>query len=262
MKLKDVIRSVQQDLPITMRMDKWLSDNPNPVYSDEAIEFSRKVFTKEVGGQRQRRMPIRSSAMGMCQRRRVFSALGVDEAKEIDAKLGNIFGTGNFLHLKWQMAGLTEGWLSEAEIPVELDHMKLGGTLDGRLDNGDGFEFKTIHSMGYGRIMTYGPKTDHVLQVHSYMYMDPTITAFSIVYEDKNTGEWREYRVERDEKIIKDVDREVGALNVALDTRKLPKVLNDYETKEGATYRQCPFKDVCLKVKKWPTVVKGQVVGL
>ncbi len=148
MKLKDVIRSVQQNLPITMRMDKWLAENPNPVYSPEAIEFSRQVFTKEVGGQRDNRQPFRASAMGMCARRRIFSALGVAEAREIDAKLGNIFGTGNFLHLKWQMAGLTEGWLARAEMPIDMPHMHFGGTLDGRLYDGSGFEFKTIPTMG------------------------------------------------------------------------------------------------------------------
>jgi hypothetical protein len=262
MKLKDIIRSVQNELPITMRMDKWLADNPNPKYSDEAVEFSRKVFTQEVGGSRSRRQPFRSSSMGFCSRRRIFSALGVDEASSIDAKLGNIFGTGNFLHLKWQMAGLTEGWLAEAEIPMDMPELRFGGTLDGKLFDGSGFEFKTIHSMGYSRVMTYGPKDLHIIQVHSYMTIDKSIEEFSIVYEDKNTGEWREYRVKKDPKIMKAVDTELGKLNEALDLKKLPKMLHDCETKEGATYRQCPFKDVCPKVKKWPVVLKGQVMGV
>lgn len=237
-----------------MRMDKWLSDNPNPVYSPEAIEFSRQVFTKEVGGDRARKQPFRSSAMGMCQRRRIFAAAGVPEAKTVDAKLGNIFGTGNFLHLKWQMAGLTEGWLAQAEIPMDLPAMRFGGTLDGKLFDGSGFEFKTIHSMGFGNVMTHGPKPIHITQVHSYMYIDKSIEAFSIVYEDKNTGEWREFRVDRDQKLIDQVDRELGALIEFYENRKLPKILPDCQTQEGSTYRNCPFKDMCLKQKNWPTV--------
>jgi hypothetical protein len=240
-KLKDVIRAVQQELPITPRMEAWLGANPNPVYSDRALQFAEQVLSQQVGGSAARAQPFRSSGVGLCVRRRLLSAAGVPEAGTIESKLANIFATGAFLHLKWQLAGLTEGWLAEAEVRVDAPHLYFGGTLDGLVYDGSGFEFKT--------------KDIHIRQVHAYMMLQK-IDAFSIVYEDKNTAEWREYRVHRDEKIIREIDRELGLLVESYVERKLPKMLHDCETKEGATYRSCPFKDSCPTFKKWPVVVK------
>jgi hypothetical protein len=248
-KLKDIVRSVQQDLPITMRMDDWLTQ-PNPLYSDKAKTLASAVFNQELGGNRRRKQPFRSSSMGMCKRRRLFAGAGFAEHGAIDAKLGNIFGTGNFLHLKWQMAGLTEGWLSEAEIALDKPSVRFGGTLDGKLFDGSGFEFKTIHSAGFAQVMAYGPKALHVLQVHSYMLLDESITAFSIVYEDKGTSEWREFRVQRDDQTISVVNEELEILNRHWEQKSLPKMLPDCETKEGSTYRNCPFREICPKMRR------------
>lgn len=253
MKLKDIIRSVQQDLPITMRMDSWLTQ-PNPTYSQTALEFAQAALSHQVGGNRERKQPFRSSSMGFCQRRRLFTAAGVAEHGSIDSKLGNIFGTGNFLHLKWQMAGLTEGWLAEAEIPLDDPALRLGGTLDGKLFDGSGFEFKTIHTSGYSQVMTLGPKPLHIRQVHTYMVLDASIEAFSVVYEDKNSGEWREFRVNKDMAVYREVDTEIYELNMAYEAKKLPPILPMCSTKEGSDYRQCPFRDVCLKQRDWPVV--------
>lgn len=256
MKLKDVIRSVQQELPITARMDNWLHANPNPVYSERALQFAQQVLSQQVGGSSARAQPFRSSGIGLCVRRRLLAAAGVPEAGTIEAKLANIFATGAFLHLKWQMAGLTEGWLAKAEIRVDASHLYFGGTLDGILFDGSGFEFKTINSNGFGQVMAYGPKDLHVRQVHAYMLLKPEIEAFSVVYEDKNTGEWREFRVHKDPKVLREIDRELAHLVEHYESHKLVPMLHDCETKEGSTYRNCPFRESCPTFKKWPVIVK------
>lgn len=256
-KLSQLIRAVQDDLPITLRHERWLQSNSEAHYSPEAIAFAQRALSGEFSNRP--RMRFRSSSTGMCARKRIFSAIGVPEADRIDSKLSNIFHTGNMLHLKWQLAGLTEGWLKEAEVAADNPNINFGGTLDGILHDGSGFEFKSINDRGFADTWA-NPKPVHVRQVHAYMYLRKDISAFSIIYENKNTGEWREFRVQRDDSIIREIDREVGQLNTAFEARKLPPVLADCKNQTGSTYRNCPFKDMCLGTKKWPKVVGNIVI--
>lgn len=250
--LKDLIKSVKDDLPITVPYDRWISDNPNPVWSDKAIQLADDVYHQRVGGQRTRATLFRSSGAGTCPRRRMLKAIGIPEKSTIDGKLGNIFLTGNALHLKWQMAGLTAGWLAEAEVAKERVDLNFGGTLDGVLIDGSGFELKSINDRGFRDVMDNGPKALHLRQTHSYMLLDPSIEKFSVVYENKNDGEWREFRIDRDPVIYQEIEAEVHELNAMYQNHQLPKVKPDCSTREGAEYRNCPFKDVCLTMKRWP----------
>lgn len=257
MKLSEIIRAVQSDLPITMRHEKWLAHNSDPKYSKEAVAFAQEALS---GTYTYRpRMLFRSSGVGTCARRRMFAAAGVAEERSVEPKLANIFHTGQFLHLKWQMAGLTEGWLKEAEVVADDPALQFGGTLDGILHDGSGFEFKTINSRSHN-FTWKDPKPEHVRQVHAYMYLRRDIERFSIIYENKDTAEWREMRVEKDPRLIKDIDREVGLLQQSYEERKLPPVLDECKGKAGTKYRQCPFREICLQQKRWPTVVEGKVV--
>lgn len=258
MRLPDIVRAVQTDLPITMMHDVWLGKNAQPRYSEQAVEFGKRALTGEF--QSRKRMPFRASATGMCLRRRIFSALEVTEAKFIDSKLANIFHTGNFLHLKWQMAGLTAGWLTEAEVVADNPATKCSGTLDGIVHDGSGFEFKTINSRNH-TFTWRDPKELHIRQVHAYMYLRPDIDKFSIIYENKDTAEWREMRVHKDPRIIHQIDRETYELNQAFTNRVLPPVLPDCAQRTGSVYKNCPFASVCLAVKKWPVVVNHLIVG-
>lgn len=251
--LKDLIKAVKNDLPITVPYDRWISDNPNPVWSASALQLAQDVYTGKVGGHRKRKTLFRSSGAGTCPRRRMFSAIGVPEKLTIDGKLGNIFLTGNALHLKWQMAGLTAGWLAEAEVPKDREDLNFGGTLDGVLSDGSGFELKSINDRGYRDVMDNGPKPLHLRQTHSYMLLDPAIDMFSVVYENKNDGEWKEFRIRRDEELYLAIEDEIRELNALYQARQLPPVLNSCSTREGAEYRNCPFKDMCLETKRWPS---------
>lgn len=244
--LSQLIRSVQQDLPITVKHEQWLAQNSNPTYSPEALDLARKVLSGEV--MNRKRMLFRSSSTGFCERRRIIAALGIEEPPLEDSKLVNIFHNGNFLHLKWQMAGLTAGWLAEAEVVADDPSINFGGTLDGILCDGSGFEFKTINDRGHmGTWMD--PKPLHVKQVHAYMVLRPDIEKFSIVYENKYTSEWREMRVQKDPKILRQVNNELGSLLEYWEERKLPPVLTDCRAKKGTEYRQCPFSGPCLESK-------------
>ena len=246
-----MIKAIQQDLPITMRMEKWLTENSNLNYSPEALEFAQEALSGTAGSQRRRKRMFRASSAGYCKRKQIFSILGMPQRREVDSGLSNIFATGNYLHLKWQMAGLTEGWLTQAEIPVDREDINAGGTMDGMTYVGTGFEFKTINSRGYQKVTNFGPLKHHLYQTHWYMFL-ADIEGFSIIYENKDTGDWREFKVDRDESLIDKAKEEIGYLNNALANKELPDMQYDCMNQTGTTYRNCPFRDICAKTQSWP----------
>lgn len=247
--LSELLKAVKNDLPITVRHDQWLTRNANAKYSTQAIEFARKALSHQVGGNRDRISSFRSSGTGSCHRRQVFRFLNFAEHQATDAGTSNIFHTGNMLHLKWQMAGLTEGWLVEAEVACMNEDLRFGGTLDGILYDGSGFEFKSINSRGWSSVMNYGVKEEHLLQVHAYMVLRPEIEKFSVVYENKDNGEWREFRIQKDEEHYRQVRGEIDQLNHYIDRQQLPVMLPDCEKQEGRVFRQCPYREICPATK-------------
>lgn len=251
--LTQMIKSVQTDLPITMRHERWITANSDPIYSEEALLFAEKALAGEVGGKRSRQRLFRASGVGSCERKQLFTRIGVARAESVDSKLNNIFHTGSFLHLKWQMAGLTEGWLKYAEVVAERPDLGIGGTLDGIQDDEiTGFEFKSINSRGYGFVMDHGPTDKNLEQVDTYFLLREELERFSVVYENKDTGDWREYLVRRDEARVAAARERVEKLVARLENRSLPPVLPLCQTKEGSEYRQCPYRDRCLTTKRWP----------
>jgi hypothetical protein len=246
-----MVTAVKGDLPITVMHEKWLTENPDPVYSDRALEFAAMQLSGKSGSQRLRKRMFRASSANTCPRRQVLTYISIPVRREITSTLGNIFATGNFLHLKWQMQGLTAGWLADAEVPFDVDELHAGGTADGVLYTGGGFEFKSINDRGYGNVMTYGPKEDHLEQTDNYMFLGG-LDHYSIVYENKNNGEWREFLHRRDDARMLAVAERFDRLNQHVEDKKLPVVLEDCKHEEGQKFRQCPFRDSCLKIKMWP----------
>jgi hypothetical protein len=247
--LRDSLRAKESALVISERQEKWLAHNANPTYSDEALEFAQMVLSSEVGGNRARKASFRASALGSCPRKQALKAAGAKSAESISARTSSIFATGNFLHLKWQMQGLTEGWLKEAEVPVDSENYDFGGTLDGVLYDDSLFEFKSINPRGYADVNEWGPKKLHIRQAHGYMWLK-NLTAVSFVYENKADQEWREFRIERDDRIIDSIIQEIEALEGHNETKTLPLMLDQCIDQKGMEYRYCEFKDACFGAKE------------
>lgn len=249
MKFNDLINAVQADLPISRRHEEWLEHDS--IYTPQALKFAQDVLSHDVGGSRRRSTSFRGSSLHECQRKLILRTTKVSRSKrEISTKLRNIFNTGHFLHLKWQMAGLSAGWLEKAEIPYQDLRLDFGGTLDGILWDGSLFEFKSINDYGYKSVLSYGPKTEHLLQATSYMHL-AHLSHCSFVYENKNTGEWKEFRVAKDEKIVTEILDNLQHLNELKMYKRLPEPLEKCIDKEGP-YTQCEFNKVCLQLREWP----------
>lgn len=189
-----------------------------------------------------------ASAAGTCPRKRQFDYLGMPKLRPSEKGM-NIFANGDYMHIRHQAFGMVAGYINGAEVPVALPEYNLLGTMDGTLTNGNGLELKSINTRGFSEVMTFGPKPDHVMQMHSYM-LASGLQAFHVVYEDKNTQHLKEILVRRDEKIINAVREELEALNKATNERRLIPMLQECLNSKGA-YNWCDYREGCEDAS-WP----------
>jgi hypothetical protein len=243
-----------QGLPITMKQEAWLAipEEERP-WSPEAIQFSQDVLSGKIGGKSVRTTPYRASGTGKCSRMRQFAAQQVPTPNNYTTKLINIFLTGDFLHLKWQMMGLTAGWLKAAEVRIQDEDGLVSGTMDGIVIDDSILEVKSINDRGFKNIYDFGVPQGHYYQSHQYM-ITSGLPFVSFIYENKNDGEWMEFRVEQNPETTKNVIREIEMLVEESEKRILREPLESCIDKEGSVYRQCPFKDVCLSIRKWSDI--------
>lgn len=252
MSLVEKVRTAQ--LPVTMRHEAFLAKG-DPRYSSEAVLFASAQLRRDVGGQRKgRERKWRASGIGSCMRKRMFERMGVKHSNTPSTKSQNVFNNGNFAHLRWQMAGLTEGWLLEAEVPA--DTPLLGTTMDGIIWDGSILEFKSINTRGYRQVREYGVDYKHASQVHA-MFLASGKRSASVIYEDKNDQEWSEYRVEYDQAIADDVQREIDLLEDGWQRHSLPPELPKCIDKDGMEWRNCAFRDICPLMTSWAKAAKA-----
>lgn len=185
---------------------------------------------------------LSASGAGRCQRERQFAYLGKTRRKP-EPRGANIFANGDYVHLRHQVAGLVAGYLSEVEYFVSNEEWGLTGTADAITTEGDIAEFKSINARGYAQVVTWGPKRDHEEQIHSYMLLTGIDTAW-LLYENKDTQQLKEFRVDRDEFLMDKVKRELAEVKEANERRELLPMLEPCKTREGQ-WRWCDYRDIC-----------------
>jgi hypothetical protein len=247
-KFKDLIRAINQDKPVTVRHESWLEKNADPKYSAEAIAFAAaELASSENSNNNSKTQMFRASGMNSCMRQRIFHRSGMEQQNPPNARTANIFHTGNFIHLKWQMAGMTEGWLVEPEVEMECADLQLRGHTDGVLYDDSLLEIKSINSRGFDKVYKDGIKEDHKMQATSYLYMQDK-KFISFIYENKDNQEWYEIRYERNSKDEDEMLKQMKMLVNYWQEDKLPKILSSCERQEGTNYNYCPFKKSCLEL--------------
>jgi hypothetical protein len=233
-----------QSKPITPRHLAWLRQS-YPKYSAEALEFAQWTLS----GQRPQRKAklLNASGFGRCMRERVFDWLKVERERDFSVELKNTFETGNFMHLKWQMAGLTEGWLIQPEEDFTDYLHRYGARIDGVIFTGDLFEYKSCKEYDYKRVVKENrPMYDHMGQTH-YAMMLSGITEASIVYENKADGSWTEFPVKQSDHFTVAVEDELDEFTNSREANELPAMrpqCADPEQRDG-TYERCAFRDIC-----------------
>jgi hypothetical protein len=232
---------------ITPEHEDWLRHHHNASYSPAALSYLQQQLANSP---RLRTGTFSASAAGSCVRAQQFEFVGLSRAP-LTPKQISILYNGTFMHYRWQLAGLTAGWLSGAEIPINDNAAGLIGTADGLHRDGGVVEFKSINAFGYSNIRTFGIKDRHRWQVQAYMYGLDQERAL-VIYENKDTQSWTEFNIERDQTMIDAIIRTTDQM------WNMTHVGQLYEPKEkcidqtGTEYHQCPYRHRCLDIKVMP----------
>ena len=257
--LKKLLKSHQEsDLLVTPRYEQYLSTHQNILVDEVVGEFVKSELTTP---QRNRRMTFSASSRGACPREQVFQFTSLKAIPKINTDLYAIFHQGTFMHLKWQALLMDAGILDEVEISTDVERYRLTGTVDGAgevpashvlRDRYDrfGWELKSINARGYQWVLDRGPNQHHLLQIHAYM-LATEMRVWSLIYENKDTQQYKEFIVHFDREIAERVEDELEYLNKCVDDQVLPPILDECLEKKGA-YTKCAFAHACLSQTDWP----------
>lgn len=197
------------------------------------------------------------SGLGGCPRRMLFGYAG---APQIPADTGSmeIFDHGTIVGLRWQIEGITMGWMQEAEVWVEDPDLLVGGSLDGMNADGSVFEMKSAAPSVFNKVVSEqrAPKFEHLMQTTTYMMLAGADHA-SIVYEDRAYGNFHEFRIERDPKIEREAIRRLRSYGRYVEDDVLPDMLAECEMRVGKAYKWCPYRKICPTVS---TVSEAQAM--
>lgn len=235
-------------LLVTDRHEDWLKSHANLSYTPDALAFAARELST---GDRDRRFGFSASSLGSCPRAQQLTFLGV-ERNTLRPRQHQVAHNGNFMHLRWQMAGISAGWLAEPEVPIPENKFGLSGTMDGVLDTGQGLELKSCNAHAFSGVNSFGPKTEHLFQVHTYM-LATNINVFSLIYENKDTQFWKEFVVERNEGLIAKVKELALMLNARTNAHELFPILDKCEVEEGWQYEWCDKRVACKAMETWPS---------
>lgn len=203
-----------------------------------------------------------------CSRAQVFSYLGFEQADSRE-EWKQMADAGSWLHYKWQYEGLAAGWLVETEIQIDIPEWELRGAVDGLCVDDSIFELKTLgtdkfmgrkHTLPVAKWET--PMRDHIRQVHAYMHATGTKAA-SIVYVDRDSNAFREFRVHWDPAIFEELDSFVKSMQSHVEAKTLPAMLSGCQqvleerrnpgafdtpvakTAAGRKFNFCNYREVC-----------------
>ena len=222
---------IETGLPVTQWVQEW-RDAGEP-YTSEAILHVAHIKIKDKLSERRSdgSNRFRPSMIGnTCARAQVFSYLGLEQAPGRE-EWEQMAHTGSELHYAWQEQGLSAGWLSEVEVEIDIPKWRLRGQADGLCKDRSIFELKTIGSDKFwgkrNNLPVFKwehPVAEHVRQVTAYMHALDTEQA-SIVYVDRDSNAFREFRVTFDAGLFEAMDEMVGMMIGHVDEGTLPPIL-------------------------------------
>jgi hypothetical protein len=252
--LKDTMHMETSELLVTPRVTQFLYDNPQGLtlnragtaLSRDSKRIISEVMDKGFAGNEDRTGRFGASARGTCERKQMFTFLGMPVHRIQDPELSNLFNDGKYRHLKWQIMGLQSGALTDVEVGIAMPALRMRSSIDG-VNEDEGFIFELKGDRYPARMMEKSGGVDekHDLQIHS-MFIMTGYDLCSYVVEDKSSQNWREVVVEKNKATTRKVLDEMNRLNQSVDDKVLPEPLAACKVKEGP-YKTCPFAVQCIK---------------
>lgn len=236
-----------QDLVVTGPHYEWQERREDEQIPNEAA-LAHVVRTLLGQYKKARKGRFSPSSMGECARRIVFGYAGAPQ-EPANPELDEMAAHGTFGHLRWQVEGITLGYMKDAEVWAEDKDLLVGGSMDGILYDDSLFELKTKAPGAYSRVVTdaAAPTWANKLQVHTYFLLSGMDWA-SVVYENRAYGSFFEFRIARDAKVEKEVIRRLNAYRRHVEDDVLPPQLGDCEIKMGGVFQSCPYRKICHTV--------------
>ena len=253
MKFSETIKHSKHETVVSERHDAWAMENANAKYSDAAREFALGQLQAVP---RKRSGTYSASSLGACGRQQQFGYIGLPQIAP-SSRGAAIFHNGSFMHLRWQMEGITEGWLREAEVAIPENDYRLSGTMDGICDDGSILELKSINDNGFRSVLAFGPQKKHLMQGYAYA-LATGIKRVVFLYENKNDQEYREFVVDITEEHLEEAKDRAKYLWEKTDKRELIGPLSKCIDKEGFDYKYCPFRDQCLGIRSWNDAIRAK----
>lgn len=245
MSLKNIVRMSRLNTRITPKLQGWLSNHPEGVKISKP-ETMAVVQDILMGVSKSRAGAFHPSQLYQCPRAQVYGYYDAPKTREFNPQLQNIFNDGHFRHLRWQITLLEAGILTAVEVGIHDPEYRIEGSIDG-VNADEGWIFELKGTSQFKQVRDRGAMPAHIKQVHAYMLVSGYNEAI-IVYEDKSNQDWIEISVERDPKIITELEDILGGLNDAITNKTLPPRLPDCENQTGATYNSCPYASVCHRL--------------
>lgn len=214
------------------------------IVTPEALERVIQVFRQDSipGARSDGSGRFRASMFGdKCDRKQMLSYYGAPTA-ERDVAFHEMVTNGTFNHYRWQLSGLSAGWLVDIEVKVAGV-----GAMDGLLVGAEtGWELKTTNYNVIKKVVESGPSEAHLDQMHRYM-MEADLGSFVIMYQERNFLDVKELFVERDESRIVRIKDKLDRLGEYARAGSLPPMLDECMTGSGKTFSYCQYAGECVK---------------
>ena len=240
------VRTLRTAQYVSTQMRTWLRDGA--VATEEAAARVAAEIVRDVDDHRADGSDrVRPSLIGGCPRAQAFSFLGMPSDRKPTLAAMQLMNAGTWGHYRWQLAGLSAGFLADIEVEARVDEWGVLGQMDGLCADGSVFELKTTNPAKYASIQA-GPDPAHVMQVHAYMRAVHASEA-SLVYEDRFTLDFTEWRIPRDEELLERIALDSTSVTQAFRDedgrpRALPQVLPECITHSGQ-YTRCDWARTC-----------------
>lgn len=248
-----------QQVPVTVWVEEWRAAGKN--ITDDAVDTITGVIAADLksGRRSDGSGRLRPSGIGNpCARAQVFSFLGIPQGAK-NPEYEEMADAGSWLHYKWQMEGVAAGWLEDVEVPVSIPEWGLRGAMDGLCKDGSVFELKTVGTERYNGLrkappvdIWKGPNEEHLRQVYAYMHAVQSEAA-SIVYVDRDSGAFREFRIEWNQSYFDAMNDTILGITGFIARRELPMIMpgcravmdGDADSWQKGKFTFCNYKDTC-----------------
>ena len=247
--------------PVVAQLHAQWMERPESeqVFTEAALKRGMEVLSNQHKVVRSNRFS--GSGLDQCKRRQLFSFSGYPQAP-INLDSADIMRSGTAAHFWIMLEGLSAGWLKEAEVFFKDDHYRLGGTLDGFLFDDSIWEYKSVASTVFNSVANTskqykevtegkkpGPKYEHELQCEGYELLTGQQLK-SLFYQDRNFGQYIEYRLGPNAEIRANLIDLLEELNAHENDNTLPPMYDSCESRVGTTYKECPYRLVCPTRRK------------